>query len=639
MANAIICMRPSSDISVGHTKSVDDGTVSAFMLINSAESDTSGYISCSRSSSDKTVTSRFGMTCNDDISFVDCIDKATLKVTHKHVAPSTISETFGLEYNGTVEYVPAIVVGGTLMDDSQTVSYEFPNAGAYISSYFAKNKKLPSINLRIDTSMNGYGDTKSASAYYYYWFCLELHVGIGVFRKVNSEWLEGKTAYKKANGSWVRITPDECLSIIRSHLISNSHTHDLIIIPSVDPTCTATGLTKGYKCSTCGDIIKAQEVVPAKGHSPTTVTGYSPTCGSTGLTNGTKCSVCGVTLTAQQVIPATGNHTYVSSGGYNVCTVCGHIEGMGYANISYYGTATPLTYGSYNNAATTVGNYALFAGGDDKSPIVDVYDKSLTKTSTTASEGREHHAATTVGNYALFGGGYYAQGKVSTIVDAFDTSLTRTSPTSLSNKRISAAATTVGNYALFGGGDDVSSVDAYSSSLTKSVPTDLSRARGDLAATTVGNYALFAGGTIGGCVNVDAYNTSLTRTIPTALSVDRYELSATTVSNYALFAGGVTNNTGVDVYNTSLTRTTPVSISKSWYSGKNPATTVANYAVFLIDSGSDSYVDIFNHSLTKISATTPSKVESDSSATTVGNYALFGGGYDTDTVNVYKISV
>lgn len=67
------------------------------------------------------------------------------------------------------------------------------------------------------------------------------------------------------------------------------------------------------------------------------------------------------------------------------------------------------------------------------------------------SVARYNFAATTVGNYALFGGGENDSGEYS-VVDAYDTSLTRSTPTALSRARDSLAATTVGNYALFAGG-------------------------------------------------------------------------------------------------------------------------------------------------------------------------------------------
>ena len=71
-------------------------------------------------------------------------------------------------------------------------------------------------------------------------------------------------------------------------------------------------------------------------------------------------------------------------------------------------------------SATTVGNYALFGGGNDSggypTGAVDVYDSSLTRTIAQDMETpRNDLAATTVGNYALFGGGYQDAGSSCTI--------------------------------------------------------------------------------------------------------------------------------------------------------------------------------------------------------------------------------
>ena len=64
--------------------------------------------------------------------------------------------------------------------------------------------------------------------------------------------------------------------------------------------------------------------------------------------------------------------------------------------------------------------------------------------------------ATTIGNYALFAGGYTT--KAIDTVDAYDISLTRSTPTALSNPRYSTSAVTVGNYALFACGSATSGV-------------------------------------------------------------------------------------------------------------------------------------------------------------------------------------
>ena len=229
-------------------------------------------------------------------------------------------------------------------------------------------------------------------------------------------------------------------------------------------------------------------------------------------------------------------------------------------------------------AATTIGNYALFGGGtvnflDEewadgtwttmRTDIVYAYNSSLSQsTPTKLSVARYNLAATTIGNYALFGGGdgaaYY------NTIDVYNTSLVRTTPTVLSDGRSSLAATTIGEYALFGGGygtnpmplsGEKDIVDAYNKSLVHSTPTVLSVAKSRLAAVTLGEYALFGGGIdidnhYSG--TVDVYDKSLTRSITTNLSEPRSLLAATSLGNYALFGGGNISNseesTTVDVY-------------------------------------------------------------------------------------------
>ena len=316
-------------------------------------------------------------------------------------------------------------------------------------------------------------------------------------------------------------------------------------------------------------------------------------------------------------------------------------------------TPTELSEARYNLAAASVAptggsstqsGYALFGGGfiagstPSRSAVVDAYDTILTRTTPTAlSQVRHLLAATSVGNYALFGGGY--DSSYSAVVDAYDTTLTRSTPTALSKARDFLAATSVGNYALFGGGytgsyTDV--VDAYDTSLTRSTPTALSQARTGLAATSVGNYALFGGGS-GPSAVVDAYDTSLTRTTPTELSQARRDLAATNIGNYALFGGGQPNplsgsSSVVDAYDTSLTRSTPTGLSQA-KSGL-VATTIAptggsspqsGYALFG-GIGSSSVVDMYDTSLTRSTPTALSQGRSSLAATSVGNYALFGGG-------------
>ena len=322
------------------------------------------------------------------------------------------------------------------------------------------------------------------------------------------------------------------------------------------------------------------------------------------------------------------------------------------AGLEYYGIITPLSLVRESLAATTVGNYAIFAGGKESNvttDAMDYYTNSLVKGTGDLRDAKSDLAATTVGDYAIFAGGYVNppdQGwNASYSVDTYDSSLTRRTGTVLSQRRAFLAATTVGNHALFGGGDD--SVDAYDISLTRSTLTALSVARGYLAATTVGDYAIFAGGNeIGSSYKdaVDAYDTSLTRSTPTVLSSARNQLAATTVGNYALFGGGYGSSykNTVDAYDTSLTRSTPTVLSAA--RNQLAATTVGNYAIFAGGYvGGSKYkdtVDAYNISLTRSTPKVLSVARRRLAATTVGNYALFGGGYVggsnyKDTVDAY----
>ena len=115
------------------------------------------------------------------------------------------------------------------------------------------------------------------------------------------------------------------------------HIHTLEVLPAVAATCTELGLTEGQKCTTCGEILVAQEEIPALGHTEKSIPAVEPTCTESGLAEGKACSTCGETLVAQTEIPATG-HSFGQwtvktqptdqSEGLEVrtCTACGEEE-------------------------------------------------------------------------------------------------------------------------------------------------------------------------------------------------------------------------------------------------------------------------------------------------------------------------
>lgn len=318
-------------------------------------------------------------------------------------------------------------------------------------------------------------------------------------------------------------------------------------------------------------------------------------------------------------------------------------------------------------AATHVGNYALFGGGSYYTDTVDAYNTSLEKsTPTPLSQARSYLAATHVGNYALFGGGYnndYVE--FSNVVDAYDISLNRTTPTHLSVKRMYLAATHVGNYALFGGGiltgtgtsQYMSAVDAYDLSLNRTTAIHLSVGRGHLAATNVGNYALFGGGensNIRDSNTVDAYDSLLNKVNTINLSRNKANPVATHVRNYALFAGchyysgDVDDPLGptIDAYDTPLNRIT-IDLPEG-YEDYGAATHIGDYALFGGGYNSGRIADtvyVYNSSLERSPTQNLDIGKANLAATHVGDYALFAGGYtnngdghdySTKTVDTYQ---
>ena len=286
--------------------------------------------------------------------------------------------------------------------------------------------------------------------------------------------------------------------------------------------------------------------------------------------------------------------------------------------------------------------------GDSSGKARLCYSAELKKVGTATALGRPCQvlAAASVGDYALFAGrdeGFITYSP--SAIDAYDTSLTKSSPTGWSAERKDCGAASIGDHALFAGGGDEhgdkvqSSVDAYDTSLTRSSAPALIGPRRLVGAAIAGDHALFAGGvnrsgdTTRYYKTVDAYSASLTRTsVDTMSSGNGYSLKGTTVNKYALFAEEV-RDSRVEAYSPSLTRVTvsPLSRSSPAYIA---ATAVGNYAIF---SGSCLTADVYDGSLTKTTASILNRGRSSMAAVTVGDYALFAGGYSsTDTQTNYE---
>ena len=215
----------------------------------------------------------------------------------------------------------------------------------------------------------------------------------------------------------------------------------------------------------------------------------------------------------------------------------------------------------------------------------------------------------------------------------------------LNSSRYSLAGATVGNGALFGGGFDsdksaVSTVEYFNSSLGMYNAIDLSVPRGGLAAVTTGNAAVFAGGIRNtDSTVVDIYNSSYTRTT-TSLSSARGYLSGGKCSSYAVFGGGSSKSTVIDAYNiynwTSSTASLLVGRSDL------AAAYVGNGDSYLLFGGGYPYtdeVDAINFSLMVSYISPLSTARAALAATTVGDYALFGGGTNSNVVDAYNSSL
>lgn len=320
--------------------------------------------------------------------------------------------------------------------------------------------------------------------------------------------------------------------------------------------------------------------------------------------------------------------------------------------VKYKGT-TALGKARQYLAATSVGNYAIFCDGNKPSSIcyLESYDASLILRMTQlAKVPREQGAAAAVGDYALFGGGTNADDyQRSSNVYITNSSLTTFPLQTLTTNVTLLAATTVGNYAIFGGGFSNSSSSIYTvfdNELTKVTQGWFPINAGSLAATTVGNYALFGGGYWSSTVNssVCVYDNSLTRSIINR-SIFRSAGKAATVGDYALFVGGELHSV-IDVFDKSLIRSTLTKPSNTtnWYD--LAAASLKNYALFgggIESNTAKDYMFSYDNSLIKGVQTELSSARSRLAAASVGNYILFGGGLDaqnnnSDIVDVYQVA-
>ena len=119
---------------------------------------------------------------------------------------------------------------------------------------------------------------------------------------------------------------DECNICGHKRDAECSHT-ETTVIPGKAATCTATGITDGFKCNKCGEIIAVQTTIPQVAHTESSIPAVGATCTATGLTEGKRCSVCLTVLVSQTVVPMKAHTEVTDAAVAATCTSTGLTEG------------------------------------------------------------------------------------------------------------------------------------------------------------------------------------------------------------------------------------------------------------------------------------------------------------------------
>ena len=201
MAEGIVYLRPSADISVGHSiypSSLSNG----YLAINEAESDGSAtYIyQTVNNSSASIATSQFALSG-------DCRNVGTVLGGSIFVAGS-------VNLTATNRIDISIIISGT--EYSVCNSYVF-DSNATLNLPENCLTAMNNANSLSDIQLKLYSAAQSSSSknttVYFTQIYLELDVeatDIGIHHKVNGEWKAATAAYKKTNGAWAEISADEC---------------------------------------------------------------------------------------------------------------------------------------------------------------------------------------------------------------------------------------------------------------------------------------------------------------------------------------------------------------------------------------------------------------------------------------------
>ena len=403
-----------------------------------------------------------------------------------------------------------------------------------------------------------------------------------------------------------------------------------------DPNLTSSNIKKGVTLFGVAGALESsfQAVLTVKADTGAVVTATH--------TGGTKVEALSTTGTVVLELPLEGSWSVTAVRGvaqYNTVTVQVSskysAELTAAVHVEYYGLATSFSFPACRLSAATVGNQAVFAGGStsprafgEGSRKTYAYDENLTFVNAPdLTRMVRDLCGAAVGDFIFFAGGYsdfYTNyGPYFAEVDTYTSTLTKAIVSDLSTARAKLSGTSIGDHVIFGGGTTgaySAAVDAYNKNGSKVQAGNLSLPMGNGAAASNKDYAVFCGGD-----SATAYDKNMAKVSISKLNSSRTGIAAAQAGNYVLIAGG---GNAVDAYDAFLTRTSAEILSASRYN--LAGTTLDGYAIFAGKNGyseSISGTDIYDAYLVKTTAKFTDSFGIDYlAASSVGNYALFGGG-------------
>ena len=345
-----------------------------------------------------------------------------------------------------------------------------------------------------------------------------------------------------------------------------------------------------------------------------------------------------------------------------------------YTTITFGGTQAitkvkyflPYNYGNAYAAATTLGEYAVFAGGQTSSNTSHIINTVLAIDVNgfllrlpNMYTPRKYLAAATVKDMsasraaALFAGGVDANGNNLSTIDVYYQDFTHDEGTlSLPNAAHALAGVTFGDYAIFAGGQGIDtkpvSAAAFSANWTRTILSDLSSPGSAISAACNSNYAIFAGGNLdsGKSSSVTAYDSTLVKaTSPSPLLSGKAWMASGAAGDYALFvggeiSGGVTNV--AEAYDKNLNKIT--ASNYTWVVRAAATTSLGSYLLIMGGMGNSNYYNIVRYydSNLVLHETGPLyHLSKDGAAASAGEYAYFYGGHQGNNywgeVDVYHL--